>query len=114
MRHIYNPLRRRRVSKLLSGGFVYFISAVFHEYIISGGLGKLHFSAFLAMFGNFPTVLVQEYLKKLKIISNSSHTLNVLFWISFCFLGQPLCFVLYFYSYYKDHPEYLYAGDIKA
>lgn len=34
MRHIYNPLRRRNINKLWAGCMVFFISAVFHEYIV--------------------------------------------------------------------------------
>jgi diacylglycerol O-acyltransferase-1 len=107
MRHIYNPMRRQGINKFISGAFVYFISAVFHEYIISGALGKLHFSAFIAMFANFPASIFQEYLKKFKLVSQRSTSLNVMFWLTFCFLGQPLCIVLYFYSYYSDNPQFL-------
>lgn len=107
MRHIYNPMRRKGVNKVLSGAFVYFISAIFHEYIISGALGKFHFSAFIAMFANFPFSVLQEYLKKIKILTDKHTSLNVMFWISFCFLGQPLCVIIYFYSYYQDNPGFL-------
>jgi len=87
--------------------FVFFFSAVFHEYIISGALGKLHFSAFIAMMANYPASIFQEILKKNKLVDSTSTALNVGFWISFCFLGQPLCIVIYLYSYYLDNPQYL-------
>lgn len=105
MRHIYNPLRRKKVSKFLSGFFVFFISAVFHEYLISGALGKLHISAFVAMMLNFPASIIQEPLKKAQKSPTVMH--NISFWISFVFLGQPLCIIIYFYSYYTQNPQYL-------
>lgn len=67
MRHIYNPLRRKKLGREISGFAVFFISAVFHEYIISGALGRLHFSAFIAMFLNFPVSVIQAILKRSKV-----------------------------------------------
>ena len=107
MRHVYNPMRRRKINKFICALFVWIVSAVFHEYIVSGALGKLHFSAFIAMMANFPASIIQEVLKKMKVLADQSTMNNVMFWISFCFLGQPLCIILYAYSYFKDHPEYL-------
>jgi diacylglycerol O-acyltransferase-1 len=86
------------------GAVVFFVSAVFHEYVISGALGYLNYWAFVAMFANFPISLIQEFMKKkVKFIDSQSQLLNVVFWITFCFLGQPLCCLLYFYNYYKEN-----------
>lgn len=106
MRHVYNPLRRRKINRLFCGFFTFFLSAVFHEYIISGALGKIHYAAFLAMMLNFPAAVFQEIIKKAYNMGQSTFN-NVMFWISFCFLGQPLCIVLYLYSYYSDNPQFL-------
>lgn len=106
MRHIYNPLRRRKIDKFTCSAIVFFISAIFHEYIISGALGYLNYWAFIAMFTNFPVSIMQEWIKRQKAIgflNNQSQLLNVSFWVSFCFLGQPLCMMLYFYNYYKKY-----------
>ena len=67
MRHIYNPLRRQGMSKFTNAMATFFVSAIFHEYIISGALGICSYYAFLAMFMNFPVCLAQEYLKKSKV-----------------------------------------------
>jgi diacylglycerol O-acyltransferase 1 len=107
MRHIYNPLRRKKIHRFLCGFIVFFVSAVFHEYIISGALGGLHYSAFIAMLANWPASLIQELLRKSKKINRDTVVHNVMFWISFVFLGQPLCFILYFKSYYAENPQYL-------
>lgn len=100
-------MRRRKIPKILCGAFVFFISAVFHEYIISGALGKVHYSAFIAMFANFPASIFQEFMKKNKLLDSTSTALNVMFWITFCILGQPLCIVIYLYSYYQDNPNFI-------
>jgi len=107
MRHIYNPIRRKKIPKFIAGLVVWIVSAIFHEYIISGALAKIHYSAFFAMMANFPVQIFQELLKNFKLVSDRSTILNVFFWISFCFLGQPLCILLYCYSYYSDHPDQL-------
>jgi len=60
-------LRRRKVDKVTSGGIVFFVSAVLHEYVISGALGFTSYWAFIAMFANFPISLMQEYMKSFKV-----------------------------------------------
>ncbi len=82
---------------------VFFVSAVFHEYVISGALGYTNYWAFIAMFANWPISIFQEMMKKIKSINKQSQMLNVQFWLSFCFFGQPLCVMLYFYNYYKRY-----------
>jgi hypothetical protein len=68
MRHVYNPLRRRRIDKGTCGAIVFFVSAVFHEYIVSGALGFISYWAFLAMFANWPISILQSILKSSKVI----------------------------------------------
>jgi hypothetical protein len=67
MRHIYNPLRRRKMDKFFCSAIVFFVSAVFHEYVISGALGYMNYWAFFAMFANFPISVLQEMIKKVKV-----------------------------------------------
>jgi diacylglycerol O-acyltransferase-1 len=69
MRHIFNPMRRRGYSKFNNGLVTFFVSAIFHEYIVSGALGIVSYYAFLAMFLNFPMSIAQEYIKKTKVFS---------------------------------------------
>ena len=103
-------MRRKKINRIICAVAVWVVSAFFHEYIISGALGEVHYSAFFAMMANFPISVIQGILKHAKILDDTDSTaLNVMFWVSFCFLGQPLCIVLYFYSYSKNHPEFLIA-----
>lgn len=107
MRHVYNPIRRKKINKFLCMALVFLFSALFHEYLISGALGKVHYSSFWAMFLNFPISLIQQTLKKFKLVREDTVIHNIFFWISFCFLGQPLIILLYFQSYYKENPQFL-------
>jgi len=55
---------------MTSGGIVFFVSAIFHEYVISGALGYTSYWAFIAMFANFPVSIMQEYMKTIKVNLN--------------------------------------------
>jgi diacylglycerol O-acyltransferase-1 len=68
MRHIFNPLRRRGYSKFYNILITFFVSAIFHEYIVSGALGIISYYAFLAMFMNFPVCIAQEFIKHSRVL----------------------------------------------
>jgi hypothetical protein len=57
-----------KLSKGICGLIVFFISAVFHEYIVSGALGFFSTMSFWGMFMNYPIIIVQEILKTKKVI----------------------------------------------
>lgn len=93
MRHCYFPLRRRRVSGTSALLVSFFISAVFHEYLMVGVLGKVNGIAFTMMLANVPLMMVQRFLKD----SVSGNTNNILYWLSYLVLGQPFGIL---FSYY--------------
>ena len=97
LRHVLNPLTRKGVSKVVSMLIIFFISAVFHEYVVSASMGFWSYYAFAAMMLQAPVIVVQTYFRKL--FSKDSQIGNFGFWISFCFIGQPACVFLYFYLY---------------
>lgn len=83
IRHTYYPMRRRNVSGK-TGLFVSFlISAVFHEYLMIGVLGKMNGIAFFLMIVNVPCMILQRYLKD----SVSGNTNNILYWLFYLVLG---------------------------
>jgi hypothetical protein len=47
-----------------------------------------------------PMVIVTEWLKR-KI--KKPFVGNVIFWISFCIIGQPLCMIMYYHDYVHFH-----------
>ena len=102
MRHVYNPLRRRGLNRFWCVGITFFVSGLLHEYVCSGALGVVNYWAFIGIFVNFPVTMIQNYIREQKKFSfiKNSQMWNVFFWISFCFVGQPLLFLIYSYQYY--------------
>lgn len=98
VRHLYNPLLKRGISKSGANMLVFFISALGHEYLVSGSLGIVEWWAFWAMMMNSPIIIIQKKIEKTFGLKNSQLG-NALFWISFCFIGQPLCLFIYYYRY---------------
>eukprot|EP01016_Furgasonia_blochmanni_P032796 TRINITY_DN3386_c0_g1_i11.p2 TRINITY_DN3386_c0_g1~~TRINITY_DN3386_c0_g1_i11.p2 ORF type:complete len:155 (-),score=19.04 TRINITY_DN3386_c0_g1_i11:91-555(-) len=96
MRHVYYPLLRKGVSKSAAMLIVFLISALGHEYLVSGSLCVVSFWAFGAMMSQVPIMIIQ---KKTEKFLKSSQLGNVFFWIMFCFIGQPTCFYVYYYLY---------------
>jgi len=47
----------------MASAVVFFISAFFHEYIISGALGYLNYWAFIAIFSNNPIQISMTIIK---------------------------------------------------
>ncbi|SOV11052.1 diacylglycerol O-acyltransferase [Plasmodium sp. gorilla clade G2] len=93
-RHINKPLIYYGIHRNVSMIIVFFISAMLHEYLISIPL-KLGFTGyiFFAFICQIPLVQFTNnaYFKKHKTIGNS------IFWIVFCFTGQPLILFIYYY-----------------
>ncbi len=96
LRHMYKPLRRRGFSGHVAGLLIFILSGVVHEYLIvtpigidwSGGFGIV----LLGFVLQIPLVAVTDtdFVKKRPILG------NVMFWVSWCFTGQPLAVLVYF------------------
>jgi diacylglycerol O-acyltransferase-1 len=98
IRHLYNPLLKRGVSKLVANLLVFLVSAVAHEYLVSVPLGVASYYAFLAMLLQSPMIYVEMQFNKLLKLEDSELG-NVSFWISYCIIGQPICVCIYYYLY---------------
>lgn len=98
LRHLYLPLTGAGFSKTAAGLVVFFISAIYHEYLIGVPLQIVSYWAFLAMMSQAPLIIVQKLLES-KLGIRNSELGNLVFWISFCFLGQPLVVFAYYYLY---------------
>lgn len=71
---------------------VFFYSAVMHEYVISIPFHMIRPWAFLGMMGQIPLVAITKYVDKLKPGSSIG---NMIFWLSFCIVGQPMAMLMY-------------------
>lgn len=100
LRHLYSPLR----SVGLDGGQttygVFFVSALAHEYIISGSCHVLSVVAFFGMMGQAPMVVRMEWYKK---FFSETQIGNVIFWVTFCIIGQPIAVMVYSYQVVKSY-----------
>ena len=98
VRHVYFPALHAGVPKFAAGVIVFFVSAVFHELLVGVPLHMVRGWAFWGIMAQVPLMWVTEVMKnKFK----NDRMGNVIFWTSFCFLGQPLAEILYFHDWRK-------------
>jgi diacylglycerol O-acyltransferase 1 len=111
VRHLYFPCVRNNFSKTAATFIVFLFSAVMHEVIISIPFHMLRPWSFLGMMGQLPLVMLTKFLYR-KFPGSSIG--NILFWVSFCLVGQPMAILLYTidYNYGKmQHPVDLTFQD---
>jgi diacylglycerol O-acyltransferase-1 len=92
--HVYLPLVKRGYSQSVASFWVFFVSAVFHELVVSVPFTTIKLWAFLAMMAQMPICLVTKKYTKGKQVG------NVIFWGSFMF-GQANCIMMYYYDFYQ-------------
>lgn len=93
-RHIYKPLLSFGVTKFQSQIVVFFVSAFFHEYLVSIPLRMFRLWSFLGMMIQLPfAVIVIKYLK--------GNYGNMAIWLSLI-IGQPLAVFMYIHDYYIE------------
>ena len=97
VRHVYKPMVSKGYSKNFSMFFTFFLSAVAHEYFISGACRILTYWAFIAMMSQIPMIIAMDIFRKQL---EKSQIGNVVFWVSFCIIGQPIAVLIYSYQAY--------------
>ncbi len=129
VRHVYFPSVRVGLSKTGATFVVFFISAILHEVLISVPCHMIRAHSFLAMMGQVPLIFLVSVLDLTALMFNFSHRLifltptlqtkvidrrypgssigNIVFWISFCLVGQPMAMLLYTIDYWEIHHENL-------
>lgn len=96
LRHVYFPLVRRGYSRLFAGFTVFLISGLLHEFLVVVPLRLTR-----------PTVLVTAaFVCQLPLVAITAHPIlekqhrtlgNMIFWFAFCFSGQPVAVIVYFF-----------------
>ncbi|XP_034030804.1 diacylglycerol O-acyltransferase 1-like [Thalassophryne amazonica] len=95
LRHFYKPLLKRGFSKKVSQSAVFFLSAFFHEYLVSVPLRMFRLWAFMGMMAQLPLAwFVGRFLRG--IYGNTA------VWISLI-IGQPFVVLMYVHDYYVLH-----------
>ncbi|EGR28876.1 hypothetical protein IMG5_167290 [Ichthyophthirius multifiliis] len=98
VRHFYTPILQKGISKVIANFLVFTLSAILHEWIISGALGIIGYHAFIAVWIQAPVIIISKQLTKYLKIQNSELG-NCIFWISFIFIGQPTAIFIYYEMY---------------
>lgn len=93
--HIYNPLISRKYSSHFSSFLCFLFSGIVHEYVISMSLKCFNGWFFVAMIMQIPLHYTTMFFKR-----QCPKFANHFFWITFCFIGQPMLTFLIYKTYY--------------
>ncbi|KAI2653196.1 Diacylglycerol O-acyltransferase 1 [Labeo rohita] len=95
LRHFYKPMLVKGVNKFAAQLAVFFLSAFFHEYLVSVPLKMFRFWAFLGMMAQIPLAyFVGRFLR--------GNYGNAAVWMSLI-IGQPVAVLMYVHDYYVLH-----------
>ena len=89
VRHLYFPCIRLGCSKAGAMFVVFLLSAIVHEVLISVPFHLIRPWSFLGMMAQIPLVFITKYCDDRWPGSSVG---NIIFWISFCIVGQPVRF----------------------
>lgn len=81
----------------------FLVSAVMHELAIAVPLRTFRGIALFSMLMQIPLVALTEWTSK--VLKNDVYS-NCLFWVIFCFCGQPYIVLQYYYEYALAQPGY--------
>ena len=95
VRHVFFPCLNLGLNKTAATAVVFFISAALHELLVSAPCHLLRLYAFAGMMTQVPLIALTNAINERL---PSSRAGNVLFWLVFCVVGQPMCLVLYFHD----------------
>ncbi|KEP63643.1 UNVERIFIED_CONTAM: acyl-CoA:diacylglycerol acyltransferase 1-related enzyme [Hammondia hammondi] len=99
-RHINKPLRRARFPRIVATSVVFLISALLHEYMITVPL-QLGWTGWV--FLGFMAQAPLTYITNLSFFQRNPTVGNCFFWFIFCFSGQPLGILIYWYLWGVKH-----------
>lgn len=94
LRHLYKPLLSHGVSRMTASTAVFFVSAFFHEYLVSVPLKMFRIWAFSGMILQIPFAMMVT-----KHLQGYPQWANAAVWMSLI-IGQPLAIIMYYHDYY--------------
>lgn len=97
-RHIYSPLVGRGVSAPLAQIIVFIFSGILHEMLVGVPTHNIIGVAFIGMVIQIPLIMLTDVVQRIPWISGDVAG-NMIFWLSFCLVGQPLAALLYFFAW---------------
>lgn len=106
--HADAPNVRAGFSKPLASIAIFFVSALLHELALSAPLQVQQGWAFVGMLAQVPMIVLTagttSLLQRWRV--HESHIFlsgNAALWVSMCFIGQPMCVVLYIAAFSAKH-----------
>ncbi|TGZ76688.1 hypothetical protein EX30DRAFT_230952 [Ascodesmis nigricans] len=96
-RHVYAPMQARGFSPAVSSMMVFTFSAVLHEVLVGIPTHSVTGVAFAGMMFQIPLIWCTMPLERMR--GSGSVLGNVVFWVSFCLVGQPVAALLYYFSW---------------
>uniref|UniRef100_F1L472 O-acyltransferase n=1 Tax=Ascaris suum TaxID=6253 RepID=F1L472_ASCSU len=96
LRHVYKPMVRNGFGKTSASVVVFFISAFFHEYLVSIPLHMFRLWAYYAMMAQIPLRYLTDKILK------GGRPGNIVMWLSLI-LGQPMTILMYVHDWYIMH-----------
>ncbi|KPJ15100.1 Diacylglycerol O-acyltransferase 1 [Papilio machaon] len=98
LRHVYIPITDRGYGKSNASIVVFFLSAFFHEYLVSVPLQMFRIWAFLGMMAQPPLSIISRFAE----VRLGPRWGNIIVWSSLI-LGQPLAIMMYYHDYALTH-----------
>jgi len=96
LRHIFFPCLNLGLGRPAATAMVFLVSASLHELLISAPCHLVRLYAFAGMMTQVPLIQVTNFIhEKMPYYSRAG---NVLFWVVFCIVGQPMALMLYFHD----------------
>ncbi|XP_066143790.1 diacylglycerol O-acyltransferase 1 [Euwallacea fornicatus] len=105
IRHLYLPMVDLGYGRNTASMVVFFISAFFHEYMVSVPLKTYKIWAFMGMMGQLPLSFLSRFVEK----RYGGRFGNIVVWSSII-IGQPLCIMMYYHDYMVIHHGTAIAG----
>ncbi|KAJ4983212.1 MBOAT family protein [Stagonosporopsis vannaccii] len=97
-RHVYSPLVGRGVPAPVAQIIVFFISGLLHELLVGVPTHNVIGVAFAGMMFQIPLIALTDLIQRIRGIDGKTAG-NMIFWVSFCLVGQPLGALLYFFAW---------------
>lgn len=98
-RHLYMPALRMGAGKPFAMFIAFFFSAALHEVILSVPFNKIYMYAFGGMMMQAPLSWITKAMDKQ---FDNAFFGNVIFWMAFCVVGQPIGILLVSYEGWKS------------
>lgn len=77
---------------------VFLFSGILHELLVGVPTHNIIGVAFAGMMFQIPLIALTDVIQKVKCIQGKVAG-NMIFWMSFCLVGQPLAALLYFFAW---------------